>query len=299
MDSADQSFRIGGLTIDYSVAELDGVSLANGSLVEVKDTSKAYTPGLFSIVATKVEPAGLLMSGGEPEGGNDASDLGQIQIEGLVSNIVNANQFELAGILVNHDASTTFVYGDRTQLAAGTKVQAEGVLDESGAITAQQIKFANNSTRVHGIVELVDRDAELISILGVDIDLASVVNFEDKRDDVEPFALADVLSGDFLEVRGSFFGTTVIANEVVREEDDDTRLRGPSDNVNAEERSLTILGVEILTSASTQFEGLNDEVLSAEEFFGRLANGQTLVDAQWESVVVDSSLPVRELSLED
>jgi hypothetical protein len=54
-----------------------------------------------------------------------------------------------------------------------------------------------------------------------------------------------------------------------------------------------------VTDSNTQYEGLNDEVITADTFFDALSDGQTLVDAQWNGAVTDTSVAVRELSLED
>ena len=91
----------------------------------------------------------------------------------------------------------------------------------------------------------------------------------------------------------------LIANEVERDDDDDTRLRGPAENVDVDARTLAILGLPIVTSANTQYEGFDDEVMTADAFFAAIASGQTLVDAQWDGIVTDTSVAVRELSLED
>ena len=87
--------------------------------------------------------------------------------------------------------------------------------------TALKIKFARNSARIHGMVEMISSD--MATILGVSVDLTQVQEFEDKRDDLEPFTVNDIMIGDFLEIRGNSADDVIIANEVEREDDDDTR----------------------------------------------------------------------------
>ena len=298
LDATAQTFVIGGLTVDYSVAQLDGgVVITEGATVEVKDENKAYSPGDFNLIASKVEPAGFGQGNNGNDDNDDSTDIGQVQLEGLISAIISSNQFEVAGVVINHGANTQFVYGDVTLLTIGTKVQVEGSLDEDGSITALKIKFARNSARIHGRVETISGD--MATILGVSVDLSQVQELEDNRDDLDPFSVSDIMPGDFLEIRGNSADVVIIANEVEREDDDDTRVRGPADNVDITERSLTILGVSIVTSSNTQYEGLDDEVLTADAFFNALAAGQTLVDAQWDGTVTDTTVAVRELSLED
>lgn len=299
LDTTAQTFRIGGLTVNYSIALLDdGVIIENGNVVEVKDESRAYSPGDFNLIASKIEPSGLGQLGAGI-GDGDVPTFARVQIEGLITKIVDGTRLELAGTVVNHDLSTQFVFGDATLLSVGTKVQVEGSIAEDGAITATKIKFTRNSARLHGQVETVDTAASTLTILGVTIDLSQVQDFDDSRDDVEQFGVGDIMNGDYLAVRGNSTGNLVIANEVERDDDDDTRLRGPAGDVDADARTLSILGVSITTSASTQYKGFNDEALTADAFFTAMAAGQTLVDAQWNGTVTDTSVAVRELSLED
>ena len=299
LDAVAQSFRIGGLQVDYSIARLDdGVVLADGITVEVKDESLAYSPGDFTLIASKIEPAGF-GTGDNGESGDDANTGARGQLEGLITDLVDAGQFELSDVTVRHDANTQFVFGDSSLLSVGTKVQVEGRLNDDRSIDATKIKFSRNSARLHGVVESVDMNNATLTILGLLVDLSQVREYEDDRDDVEPFGLFDIRNGDFLELRGNSTATTLIANEVEREDDDDTRLRGPVAEVDTSARSFSIMGVSINTSANTQYEGLNDERISADAFFAAIADGQALVEAQWEGNVTDPSIAVRELSIED
>ena len=136
-------------------------------------------------------------------------------------------------------------------------------------------------------------------MFGVEVDANAVEEFEDSRDDIEPFGLDDLMVGDFLEVEGSQTGVVVFANEIERDDVDETRLRGTANEIDAGERSLSILGVAVVTDGSTQYEGLADEVMTADAFFDALASGQTIVEAQWRDATTDPTVPVHELSLED
>ena len=303
LDSTARSFDLGGLRVSYGAAELDdGVVIANDNLVEVKDSAKAYSPGDFALMATKIEPAGLGTgaiwdSGGGSDGSNNQPN--RVQIEGLISQLNSDGEFLLAGTIVRHNSSTQFVYGEDTQLTVGTKVKVEGSLESNGVLAASKIKFSKNSARLHGQVEVVDQVGLTLSILGVTADLSQVREYEDDRDDLPTFSASDIRAGDFLEIRGNTSGNVVVAGEVERDEDDDSRLRGPASNVDTSSRTFSILGVPIVVSANTQYEGFNDEVLTAEAFFSALSDGQTLVSAKWDGTVTDTTVPVKEVSLED
>ncbi len=304
-DGTARTFRIGGLVVDYSVAELDDIAaLSDGMTVEVKDSNLAYNPGDLTLLATKVEPAGL-GQGGLPDddddnGGNDGDDRDdddrEYQVEGLITVIVDDTTFELGGIVVHHGTNTQFVFGDATKLAVGTKVQVEGVTGDNGSINAVKIKFSDNSARIDGVIELTNMDDNTLVVFGVTVVVGSDAEIED---DEGLISFADLSAGDFVEVEGSATENRVFASEVERDEADDTSLRGAAQDVDAENRSLSILGIAIVTSASTQYEGFNDEPMTAEAFFAALSDGQTLVEAEWDGTVTDPTVAVRELSLED
>ncbi len=305
-DGTGQTFRIGDLVVDYSIAELDDIAApGDGMTVEVKDSNLAYNPGDLTLLATKVEPAGL-GEGGLPDddddnGGNDDGDDRddddrEYQVEGLITAIVDDMTFELAGIVVHHDANTEFEYGDVTRLAVGTRVEVEGTPGENGSINAREIEFSDNGAGVDGIIELTNMDDNTLVVFGVTVEVRPGAELED---DDGSISFADLSVGDFVEVEGIETGDRVFASEVERDEADDTSLRGAAQDVDADNRSLSILGIAIVTSANTQYEGFNDEPMTAEAFFAALFDGQTLVEAEWEGTVTDPTVAVHELSLED
>jgi hypothetical protein len=122
---------------------------------------------------------------------------------------------------------------------------------------------------------------------------------EDNRDDSPSFSLADISTGDYLEIRG-FIGANgdFIASELEREDnDDDVEIRGPVSAKDPVAGTVTILGVMVNTNGS-QFEGLNDEQLTAEQFYAAIVEGLTVVKAKWKPFS-DISQSAKELSLED
>ena len=295
LDTTAQTFRVGGLTINYSTAVVDDNlgTLSDGQEVEVKDSNKAYSPGDFTLIATKIEAAGV------GAGGNNNGAGGRISIQGLISNIIDTGSFELSGTTVRHNSSTLFSRGDVTLLSMGTKVQVTGIRADDGSIDATKIQFSRNSARIEGIVEGTDLDAGTFTVLGITIEPRDNADFEDKQNNNASFSLEDLSAGDFVEVRGNSTGDRIFASEVERDDADDTRVRGPVANIDADARSLSILGVQIVTAGNTQYEDLDDNIITADAFFAILREGQTLVQAKWNGSVTDPSVAVKELSLED
>ena len=290
VDVTSRTFSIGGLSIDYSVARLDDLdTITDGMLLEVKDANTAYSPGDFTLIATKIEPVDQL---------NDEADR-QVRLQGLITVIVNGNQFQINGVIVRHGAGTTFRFGAVDLLAPGTKIEVEGVVAADGSIDATRIKFARNSARIEAQIDAVDLDTEQLVVFGIDVALLPGAELEDDCCDDADLTVADLRPGDFVEIRGTSAGDVVFASELERDDLDETRIRGPATEVDAEARALHVLGVPIVTSANTRYEAIDDTVLDAAAFFALLADGQTLVQAQWDEPVTDATVAVAELSLED
>jgi Domain of unknown function (DUF5666) len=294
LDSTQRRFRVGSLVVDYSAARLDdSLTLAAGRLVEVKDDNKAYSPGDLRLIATRVERAGA---------GLDSTGrllTGRTQIEGLIASVPGAGSFTLGGVTVRHSASTVFVFGTAANLAAGTRVQVAGARAADGSIDASRIKFSHNAARIQGLVENVNSTDGTLTVFGLQVRTSAATRFEDRLGNRSTFGINDLRRGDFVEIRGSSTGSIVRATEIRLDDQDDTRLRGPATRISASARTLSVLGVPVVTNTSTQYEGFADERLTADAFFAKVVENQTLVEAKWDGTVTDPSVPVHELSLED
>jgi hypothetical protein len=121
----------------------------------------------------------------------------------------------------------------------------------------------------------------------VTVRVDELTRVEDKRDDVEPFGLADINAGDFIEVRGSddASGAAAVIAALLERDDlpdpanpgADTELQGFVDSV--AQPSLTILGVTVETGGGTVFRDGNDQAIGAAAFFAAVDNG-SLVKAR-------------------
>ncbi len=300
LDTGARTFRVGTLVVDYSTARFDDFTvndLANGLLVEVEDENRAYSPGDLRLIATEVELESNLRL-------EDRDDMRQsrnnedAEIEGLVTEVIDANRFVIAGTTVRITAQTRFEFGTAADIRVGTKVEAEGTLGADDVLTAVEVEFKRNAVRIMGIVEDVDAGARRLNVLGVEMRLATGAELEDNRDDVENFDLSDLVAGDFVEARGTTAAFGLAVHELRRDESDDTRVRGPASDLDAAAGTLRVLGIAITTNASTRYER-DDAPITRAAFFAALNDGQSLVDARWDGPVTDPTVPVRELELED
>jgi hypothetical protein len=317
LDTTAQEFTIGGLRVNYAAAELDDIAqLENNLLVEVEDESLAYSAGDFQLFATEVEGMSPLAIDDDidpdrdDDDGDFDNDFDDVEFEDFISEIIDANNFMLNGVQVFHDSGTRFVFGTADMLAQGSQVEVEGSVTD-GLLTAVKIKFSDNVARIDGLVENLNP----LTVFGVVILANSVTEVKDDRDDVDPFGLGDLMINNFVEVEGNVTPNGVLASEIERDDDDETRIRGVVTAFNAEEQTLSILGVSLVVGSNTKYEedddssddgddgsnddGLGDDSITAEVFFAALDVGQTVVEAKWNATITDNSIAVDELELED
>ena len=302
LDTTRRTFRVGGLTVDYSTAGLDDFKesdLANAQLVEVSDSNKAYSAGDLHLVATAVSLDSNVRMEDEDDIGHQHDDGDDAKVEGLITQVVDAMHIVVSGISVRLTSTTTFAFGDASNLIVGADVEIHGALASDGSITAIKIEFAHNSARVAGIVEAVEANAGSLKVFGVTVHPVAGARFRDKRDRVVGFELADVAVGDFIDARGVQHDTAILGHEIERDASGDTRLRAVATQLDGTAHTLTILGVLVVTDASTQYRGGEEESMSANAFFAALRVGQTSIDARWSGTVTNPTVPVKQLSLED
>ncbi|HEX7082411.1 MAG TPA: DUF5666 domain-containing protein [Gammaproteobacteria bacterium] len=258
LDTAALTFRIGDLVVDYGAAMLQDFPAGgpeNGQLVEAKGT--ALGPD-GELLATRVERKDDGLPG-------DAGD--RVEIEGFITRFVSASDFDVEGVPVTTDAGTRFENGSSADLGLNRKVEVEGELNQEGVVVADEVELKlSNFIRITATVEDVGTDT--LTVLGVDVRVDAFTRMEDQSNaDVEPFTLADVAVGDYVEVRGFEDGAGVVATLLEREDpEDEVELRGFVDSVT--QPNLVILGVTILTSGATRFRDVDDAPIDAAAFFG-------------------------------
>jgi hypothetical protein len=310
LDEVAQTFRIGGLTVDYSGAELDdlGAGLSNGMLVEAEDENRAYAAGDLLMLATEVEGEFLVEfkddddndldgDGIRDDGDDDDDDRDEFEFTGLVTEIVDDNTFLMGSLEVRHGAGTEYEDATAADIAVGVRLEVEGDLVAANVIEADEIEFEDNEARISGIVNEVDAENDQVVVMGIPVDVSNA-EIEDSEGDVEPFTLDDLMAGDFVEVEGREVSNMVEAEELERDEADDSELRGLLDDFDATAGTVTILGQLVTTDEQTEYE-IDDLRVSAEAFFDRLHADQSVVDADWTGAQADTLSPARELSLED
>lgn len=263
------TFTINGLIVNFETASVStegGASLRAGMYVDVEASSP---PSGTTLVAREVEEEDRvpgLVAGDEAE------------IEGLITNLISATRFVLNGITVEYGAGTVFEDGSASDLALNVKVEAEGRFDANGVLQARKIEVKRAlNVRVTTTVDAVDSTAGTFTVLGKVFRTDAQTQFEDERDDVRPFRLANLSVGDYVEVGAYIAGNDLIASRVEREDDDtELELRGPVDAPDPAASPFSILGIEIATDGGTSFEGLNDASISSATFYETVGPGDVV-----------------------
>lgn len=273
LDDANMLFDINALSVDFSNAVLDnfpGGAINNGDFVEAKGMSFGANGELQ---ATRVEL----------EGGFSGDDGDNAEIEGLITRFVDETDFDVAGFPVTTNAQTVFEGGTAQDLGLNVKVEAEGDVDANGVLVADKVDIRRgNVIRMEANIDDVDATAGTVTVLGIAVEVDALTRLEDKSSaDIQPFTLADLNAGDFVELRGGEDppdSGMVIASRLERDDDDpDTILQGFVQSVN--DPDLTILGATIQTGNTVIFRDVDDSPLSRADFFSMVVQG-SLVKAK-------------------
>jgi hypothetical protein len=262
LDTANLRFDINAQTVDYSSATLedfDSGMLADGDLVEVYgDTINAAG----ELVAQRVENEA-------PEFDGDDGDLAEL--EGYITRFVSATDFDVAGFPVTTTNGTVYEDGTDTDLALGVRVDVEGQLNADAVLVADEIEFEDgeddSDVEISATVDAVDSAAGTFEVLGLTVVVRAGTIFEDDSDaDLAAFGLSDLNVGDFVETVLVSTDQGLEAIVVARDEaDDESSVQGPVDMISNPQ--LSILGVAVETTASTEFEDADETPVSATAFF--------------------------------
>ncbi len=280
VDIAAMTFVIGGLTIDYSSAQLDDFPAGtpeDGQLVEA--TGSTFGVG-GELLATEVEFRGddLILAG-----------VDDVEVEGLITRFSSASDFDVAGVAVTTNGSTEFENGSAADLGLDVRVEVEGDVNASGVLVADEIEFRPVSdVRIGSTVDAVSTDG--ITVLGIDVAVSPATSFEDNSDlDLTNFGLTDINVGDYVDVRAVSDGAVTTATRIERDDDPgEVSLRSQVETVS--DPTFTLRGIVVTTDANTEFEDEGDGDITAQDFFsaaqdrvveavGALANGGIIADS--------------------
>ncbi len=265
------------LTVNFAASNQGNLSnvLANGLVVEAIGPVAAF--------------AGNTLTASDLEDGLELNAVvgDQAEVEGIITLFNSIADFEVNGQEVNGFAATIeFENGlpaNVADLAANVKVEVEGTIDGFNVIQATRIIIKPDSfIRITANTDATDVAAQTITLLGETINVTPTTRFEDKSAIGLPqFGLGDIMTGDYIEMRGSFIGALLVATRIEREDPDtEVELQGIVDTflVNT---SVTILGNSLIVDAGTLYFDENDNAITAAAFFAAISVG-SIVKAEWD-----------------
>lgn len=262
LDTANQTFRLAGLQVDYASA---GVTDA-----------AALTTGAF-VVAQGVESSGRLLASSvrlAATGTGAAGDV--VRLRGLIAQRLGDGTFEMAGRSIRLVAGSSLIGGNMGELIAGTDVSIVGLLAADGAVEAASVEVISPQERtlpvsIMATVEAVS--ATRLQVLGLDIRPRSRTLVRDARDDQRPFGLTDLQVGDTVALRCFGDNGTIVVNRVERI-DPRTGVAVTAPLLGTDESAQRINVDGVITDTTTAaFEDTDGESLTSSAFYAAASAG--------------------------
>ena len=263
LDASGMTFKIRGLDVSFANATLedfDGADIANGDLVEVTGDSFDNGGAFIALTVNKEDKE------------NDGEDGDDGEVEGFITEFTDASSFTVGETPVITTADTVFEYCTADDLGLDVEVEVEGEYNADSVLVADKVECEFDANiQIESTLEAVDAATGVITMFGVDFATDMSTRFQDKLEvPVEMFGVDDLVVGDFLDVKGyDRVDVGLYAKKVERDEaEDDHEIQAYVDSVGTD--SLVLLGVTVLTDDQTEFEGPDEEVLTAAQFFAQV-----------------------------
>jgi len=255
-------FLLANTLVDASSAQIDlpGGALREGEAVRVSGTLSAGT-----LVAQRVVAA--------PQPEDQLQADADARIQGSISDFQSSGQFRVDGVAV--DARTARRIPDDLVLANRLVVEVSGTWDGS-TLRATELRSRRGRIQLEALVQSIDGAAGTLTLgfFGGSISVAtdSRTLFKDDEDDDRFISLADIRSGDAVEIEALEDGVRLLATRVARDDElDEEVLRAPV-SAFVSGSSITMLGITYQTMGA-EFEGEDDRILDAASFYAGLAEG--------------------------
>ena len=229
---------------------------------EAKSHPEVMARMASGLTATKIKPEGLGTAHSE-----DA------EIEAFVTQIVASGDFYLGNVHVQTNAGTTFDGGTLNDIVIDAHLEVHGSL-VGGIVNATNVEF-EGETELEANVATINISDNTITLTGL---AGLAIQFDVKtalHGQGNPRVLADLSSGDHLQIHGQpRGGNTVLAKEVERSD--------PTSNVllqglvtSATDPFIVLLGASIDTSLIPEsgLRGRNGAI-GRSAFFGNLSSGK-------------------------
>lgn len=284
------SFFIDGTAVEYSTVGIVP-GLDNGSFVEVRGT---FTPG---------SPPTIFASVVEVEDPAPGSEGDEVQVDGYVLS-GTASSFEVGGpsgpVMVATDGRTQYAGGDPGGIMPGVRVRVEGVFFAGGILAGKVMFEMVEGVLLEGIPTGVDPLGGTLTIFTKTVAVDRFTKFEDDRDEVRPFGIADIVPAvDFLKIVGWYDSgaNRVVASLVERVDppvDNRSVVQGPVapgsvDNTTGSFQLLKPVagpGLTVFTDPAATVFRIGESGVPRDQFFQELAAGPAVVRTRYINGVV-------------
>ncbi len=207
LDGLQQTFTLAGTTVSFATLGILPAGVKTGSYLIASGSvqSAALTP---TLAATQLAP--LTES---PAGGNGAAGV----VHGAITRFASLADFDVAGQPVTTTATTLYLDGAATSLAADVEVEVAGTYDASGRLDASSIDISPAAVvRIVGPVSALDAGVATISVAGTTLATDAHTRWDDRGVlQQRTFAFANVAVGDWVEVRGVATGSLAATAHVL------------------------------------------------------------------------------------
>lgn len=276
LNTAEQFFTLGSLTIDYSVADIIDGELSNNKLIQA--TGRLDANNRFNASAIVVQDLSFT-----------TLENSHVSIFGMVRNDESTANFQLNGISVTIADSAKYLNGTEADLIDMALIKINGVVNAEGELVAEVIEFIMQPNA--GLAGVIDQiDTETITVMGTTIIVQSDrTRIEDLGSyPATHITLLDLNLGDYVIVLGSETDDGMLATRITRSRNEEVaRIFGVVDSTNAP--SLQVQGVEIVTSSETSFFttitsffATISQTLTSEDFFSVAPDKTVLIEGSWE-----------------
>ena len=253
-NNINKTFNINNITVDYS-SILNPPAISDGSTVEVHGSLVSNT-----LVAVEIEIEDFSYNSGD-----------EVELEGVITSLTSQSDFVVNNQRVQTTLETTYEHGTASNIAANVRVEVKGNVDSNNILIAEnvEVRFVESTGfEIEGEVQSVDAGNSTVTVFGITIHVDTNTGLKDEVDGLRQFTLADIQTGDFLEI-GGFVDSNgdILAVKLERDKSpgqNEYELSGPVESENFANKTIVILGV--IVNLSGAFENIND----ASEFFSAI-----------------------------
>jgi hypothetical protein len=223
---------------------------------------------------------------------------------GVVSDLVPNTSFVLDSTTVLISNTTVFENGTAASLNEGVWVKVKGSLDaERNLVASKVILYFKPRVHDEGLVQAVDLTAKTLTLNGVTFYVTADTSFNDRsKAHVRLFDLEDLVTGDFVDVRGYKQAATattperMIATRVERKNAKDkghngywSEVSGVIESVNGD--VIVVSGHNIKVTNKTQLKGFTN--------IQAFLNGAVGLHVEVKGTVENDVFVARVIELED